>query len=84
MLPNTGDTSTGDYGQLNNGVFKDRAGWDDPKTVPQYNYDAVRLQTFIVRYQGVNYPLSTIFVHENSVVNGRVTNTVRDIPVYTQ
>jgi RHS repeat-associated protein len=79
MSPDTGDTSTGKFPPLVNGVFIDQVGWTSAADVPKGNYDAVRLQTFTVRYQGTTYPLSTVFRHENSVVNGVVTNSVTDV-----
>lgn len=44
-----------------------------------FNVDVKTGQTFTVRYNGKNYNLTTRFEHETRVVNGTVTNIVRDL-----
>lgn len=57
------------------GVAIDQVGWVPPVRPPRI-YDGILTQTFVVRYQGVDYHLTSEFKHENRSYNGRVTNTV--------
>ena len=70
--------------RLDKGIATDVVGWARWKngvpqsvTLPKYmNIDARFMQTFIIKYAGKTYNLTTKFEHENRAVNGKATNTV--------
>jgi RHS repeat-associated protein len=78
-------TSNNEFVPMDNGVATDIVGWakndanGNPVSVTlpsNYNTDQTFTQTFTVRYNGIDYPLSTQFQHEDKAVNGQPTNTV--------
>jgi hypothetical protein len=60
---------------MTKGVAIDVVGWVPPVKPPRIA-DYITTQTFVVRYQGVDYHLTSEFRHENKAYNGLITNTV--------